>query len=405
MKLIALNRTWAVYQDDGAAEGGFDAPSALDALLSIRSYKDLLSFLIRYSCRKSFAFPSDTPYRGWDKKMKLWSEQDLVHGLTGSLASALGKYLEIDYLDAVTAADLNQTETFDIHIAELMEFRETIKKFLTVAAIATGSQSPSGLFKESDTGSIFSEDWWRDFVGTSMSESKTFLFDLHDAGVKRHGIFDPWFFEESLFYKDIKFGRYPDGVNFSGFILSVPEYDPENSNDLTDYVSVTCTKSDQASVDTAQKACAGYVIATILNHVDSIFVECSSLSLPPLEEDALTKYSFNLESGFVENKVREPDFWFDLLLDEAVKAIIDKRVKLCPQCGAPVVVKDYRGRFEKEFCSNRCKTAASKNRRERAIRLAASGVPVEVAIMEIGERHSESIKNWYEEVEKTNLAC
>lgn len=398
MKPVAFNRTWAVYQDDGADEGSFNGLSALGALLSIRSYKDLLSFLVHCSCRKSFAFPSETRHPAWVGETRLWQEKESVHGLTGSLDSALAKYPEIDYLDVLTANDLEQVETSTVCIAELMIFKETIKRLLTMAAIATGSYPPSGMFREIDASSIFSADRRRDSMGTNMSESKTYLLDLYDAGVEKGGIFDTWFFDES-------YEAETGALNLGGCILTLPEHDPWGEEGFPYYsISVTCAKDDQASIDTAKRACAGYVVKTILNHIDSIFLECSCISIPYLDEADFDKYSFDLKAGFREIKTTEPDFWFDMLLSEAVKAIVDGRVRLCQQCGEPFIVKDSRGRFEKGFCSNRCKTAASKSRRETAIRLAASCVPIEAAIMEIGDSYAKSVKTWYEEVQKANHA-
>lgn len=396
MKLIAVNERFAVYEDDGAAESGFDPIFALDALLSVRTYDDMLGFLASHACRKSFAFSSAAPYREWDEEMRVWPNDLPSPELRGSLTSALEKYPEVDYLDKLTVADLDETETFDICIHELIAFRDTIAKLMVVSAVAIGYPSPSWLYEEVDTADVFDEEWWRDLIGTEMKNSRTFLLDLGNAGVSRHGLFDPWFFEGSVFWEDAQHGRYPDGCNFEQFIFSAPEYLECNERDLTDFVSVTVLQNDSEATAASLRACAGKVVEVIINHSDSL-QECAEFSLPPFDDGFFERYKFVPEKGFVKNEVDFPDIWFELLLDEAIKSIVDGKVKLCPQCGTPVLVRDLRGRFKREFCSDRCKTASSKNRRENVIRLAASGASVDDAVLAVGERYRKSVEKWYAE--------
>lgn len=401
MKMVAINKAWAVFEDDGVAEPSIDALSALDALLSVRTYKELLEFLITFCCKRGFAFSSDNLFRDWDDGLKVWPEFGYSNEPAGSLASALEKYPEIDYLDALTAADLDESSTFDVSILELIGFRDTIKSFLTVAAVAMGSAPPTGLFEEVETGTVFAEDWWNDIVGTDFAESKTFLLDLHHAGVERHGIFDPWFFENSVFDAYARFDRYPDGCSSPGVVLYSPDCDGER--DLTDYVSVTSVHNDPSSIGNALKICAGSVVEVILNHMQDL-TECSVFTFPPMKEEDFDRYAYDPQKGFIEKESQLPDTWFEMLLAQSARLIVDGKIKLCPQCGTPVIVKDQRGRFEKEFCSNRCKTASSKSRREYAIRLASSGVSIEKATSLIGEKHRKSVEKWYAEILDTDPA-
>ena len=106
------------------------------------------------------------------------------------------------------------------------------------------------------------------------------------------------------------------------------------------------------------------------------------------------------EGGFAVAENRNPvqEFYYQI-----AKIAEDKSVGLCPVCGSPVLRGRSRGNSAL-LCSKSCKTTASKERREDAIKYAASGMPVDDAIALIGERYEASVRKWYEEVLGTDPA-
>ena len=72
--------------------------------------------------------------------------------------------------------------------------------------------------------------------------------------------------------------------------------------------------------------------------------------------------------------------------------IFDARAPIgeCANCRIPIPIA---GRLE--YCSDACKTAASKKRRELAMRYAADGKPLEEAVKAVGERYRSNVERWY----------
>ncbi|MDU5353577.1 MAG: hypothetical protein E6136_11530 [Eggerthella sp.] len=88
----------------------------------------------------------------------------------------------------------------------------------------------------------------------------------------------------------------------------------------------------------------------------------------------------------------------------ARKVLLDGNAILCEVCEWPVLTHKDRGTPSKVCHVGSCKTIASTRRKARAEELASTGVPVEKAIDEIGERYRKSVEAWYRNYESTSAS-
>lgn len=95
---------------------------------------------------------------------------------------------------------------------------------------------------------------------------------------------------------------------------------------------------------------------------------------------------------------------FQMMARAARKVLLDDNAILCEVCERPVLTHKDRGTPSKVCHVGSCKTIASTRRKARAEELASTGVPVEKAIDEIGERYRKSIEAWYRDYESTSAS-
>ncbi len=93
---------------------------------------------------------------------------------------------------------------------------------------------------------------------------------------------------------------------------------------------------------------------------------------------------------------------FQVIAQAAKKILLDDDVILCEVCSRPVLTNKDRGTPSKICRVGSCKTTASARRKTRVEQLAASGVPVEDAVSELGEQYRQSIERWFENYVSTS---
>ena len=87
---------------------------------------------------------------------------------------------------------------------------------------------------------------------------------------------------------------------------------------------------------------------------------------------------------------------FQVIAQAVRKILLDDNAILCEVCSRPVLTHKDRGTPSKVCHVGSCKTTASARRKTRVEQLAASGVPVEDAVSELGGQYRQSIERWYE---------
>lgn len=415
MELLALNKQWAVYSPVGE-KGKLDAFSALQELLLVKNYQQLVKYLAEQTCNDSFLVSSDTDFAdSFDREERVWRRRAADIKLQGNLSRSIDQFPSVDYLDELVASDLKGSKVYQLDLTELMDFQDVMRRFLTIAAIALGSEAPDGIFVDIPSEDIFDEQWIRDNVHCDPGTLHTIGFNQKIAGFRRKGILNEdlldtvfnstsGYSRHQLVIDDSKeYGKYTDGYPFSvdHVIYSYSEYyqPSEEERDPYDYeYYLTISFLDNVTPERARLLLAGRTVEAVLNSWLDL-AEQRDFVVPYFPDMDYDRYKFVPGKGFVKRKVVEPPWWVTDLYDEAIDLILEGKVSLCPVCGSPVLIKDFRGRKSKLVCSDSCKTRASNQRRETAYQCAASGIPLEEAISRIGEEYARSVRKWYAEAQ------
>lgn len=419
MKLLAVNKTWAVY-DNADAGSGFDTFEALRDLLAVKSYRQLIAFLLKHTCTNAFA-DSVRDYKTTFKNYKRvrWGRVHKIH-LQGDLERAINAHTDLDYLDSLTMGDLAQHSTNELALHELSYFQSVMRRFLTLAAVATGSPAPADLFFEVPTSGIFDSEWREGKLPFDASEARSFAIMASDIPVTDNGFFSADEFMErgmifsyieaydgeSSAYTESAVRRFApkgrrkrgpvcvDGVIYGWYEPQGDASDPvfARTGSTADCLAVTAPAN--VSEADAKRMFAGRILETLVNI--GINERLYDLTYPIHGDGTYEQFAYDAESGVLYERVEDrPKAWFEEMYDLAVELALEGKVSLCPVCGSPVPVRDLRGRKPREVCSDTCKTVASNQRRATAMKLAMDGVAVEDAIGIIGEEYEASIRRWY----------
>lgn len=420
MKLVALNERWAVFIK-GGCERVFDPFEALKDLIKIKSYKQLLNFLIKHAGNTIFLVNSDDIFGESFKKTFSDSQRSRYLAppivLTGNLNKILDEYSEVDYLDVLTVEDLGDVETYEIRLNDLIYFRDSITKILTIAAMSLGSDLNMDLFKELNSEEIYGKDWCNGYMPCKVKQLRSFYLSNVNCAIEHHGFINDESIESYGIFSHLdNFSKYQLASDPKGNVVNVSELSDigaysnlyplstdgviythhelyDEKTDESDFGTVV-TIYPGSSVKQALRLLCGRTIEYVLNFgIDTL--DGYPFLMPRYDDEDFDEFRFELGKGFKPNRKKLEDFWFWTLFDEAKRLIVENKVSLCPVCGAPVLIKDLRGRKSKEMCSDSCKTTASKNRREHTLDLAKSGVPIEEALGIIGEEYESSVKKWY----------
>lgn len=392
MKLVALNEERAVYLPEGE-DREVEPRAALNKLLTVHSWKAMLDFLKNEACCSLFAKREDDPL-----KNGLWTPGKLQIDLTGSLKSRIDSDSEIDYLDELTEKDLlssSRDKLCEIWIPELLYYRDSYSPYLTIASYALGTTPPDGMFSFPNLTDAVDENYVRDFLGNASKYATVALDDRLTH--KQTGTYFDSISEDTIFEN---FGRYPDGLNQDGYLLTTYEELPEGAADPLDsiYSFLIVYERDRYTREEAIRILCGELVTVDLGM--PIYLDPGDFYHYYTDEPDLEITSvFSLDQGFARPKddggfVR----WQEALYDTVENAIYDGRVALCPVCGTPIITRSTSSRAE--YCCESHKTAASKRRRQTAHILYASGTPLEDAVAQIGEDYRTSIERWYAEAQR-----
>ena len=392
MKLVALNKERAVYLPEGDARE-IDPRIALNKLLTVHSWKAMLDFLGNEACCSLFAKREDDPF-----KNGLWKPGELHVDLAGSLESRIDADSEVDYLDELAEKDLLATgkdEIYEVWIPELLYYRDNYARYLTIAAYALGATPPEGTFKFPEVSEALDKEYIKNFLGDPSKYAAVALDDMKTH--KQCGTYFDCISEDSIFEN---FGRYPDGVNEEGYLLTTYEEWPENPADSLDstYYFLIVYERERYTRKEAIRLLCGELVTVDLGmpaYLDPGDFYHYYTDEPDIEINSL----FSLDQGFFRPK-DDGGFthWQTALFDCVESAIFDGRVTLCPVCGTPILTRSNQSRAE--YCCESHKTAASKRRRQTAHILYASGTPLEEAVAQIGNEYRASIERWYAEAEQ-----
>lgn len=426
MELLAVNKHVAVF-DNGEDNHELDAFAALRDLITMKNCRQLLQFLKKHGCHRSFCVDSDNLYTNSIKH----SGSDRFNGkrfaegaftLAESLDSAIEKDIEIEPLDELIADDLENEKVYQLSIDDLMVFKRDITSFLVLAAIANGAPIPDGLFAKLDPVRMFGDDWCAGSLPCSVKDLVSYGIPITKTGAEKNYFFGDVFFESTrgIFNHLSKFSNYqlqtndsgvpiPVGdvsdvgeysnrypLSIDGVIYSLEEYYESEESDKCEYF-ITVTTYPDFDHSKAIRLLCGRIVSELMNTSFFSPYDGYDFEIEHVDEDSYEHYSFKLNEGFTLVPAKPFDFWVELLFDQTIKLVIENKVTLCPVCGTPVLIRDYRGKKAREVCSDSCKSIATRKRREKATALAASNVPIEKAISIIGAEYAGSIRKWYSE--------
>lgn len=411
MKLLALNKKWAIYDPRNANEK-CDTFSALQALLQVKTYNQLIAFLETYTCNTLFATDSDTDFDdAFNRDYNIWRSADNILNLQGNLNGAINRCSEVDFLDELVVKDLTGKNIYQLFLPELIDFRDTICRFLKYAAVALGSPATENMFLNLDTALFFDEKWLEKCLERKLPAIKTIGFPQEYIGACHDGLLDDYAFDShGIFHhldgyskwqlvidNSVSYGKYTDGYPFSiDEVIYNYEEICDDAKLLNENYYLAVSFFPNISTERAQMLLAGRAVEALLELGNTSYNQ-NQFSIPHYNDIDLDDYAFIPGKGFVQKTALLPKWWVNELFEQTISLILDGKVSLCPVCGTPVLIKDYRGRKSKQVCSDSCKTKASNKRREKAYQYAAAGMPIKEAIKCIGAEYEHSIQKWYKE--------
>lgn len=393
----------------------FDPDSFLFGLVKIKTWSDLFDFI---SVHKGFFFNSSFERGDVLKSSLEYYFSDLpVSNLRGNLLGTLGKYENFDYLDKMFLDDAGiSIDTIEVYDLErLMEYKRLFTHLMQYIAIANGSEDvhnciefesfsidgkivdlmfskiPDSVLSEvPNTGkSIADHQYFYANEELKKMINKTSLFapDVSEQVQIIKNIYCPetWNKEEEslkladLLWKEIR-ARYEQEMPYIKFTENFTMINSQGRLENDVFVHVRDRKEEGTNLRETKRQIAGELAELVFQSLDR----------------ELSQEIVYVNGGFSR---QDSGYYTNYLFSKIEQAAIDDKLALCAQCGLPV--KKRKG---SAYCSASCRTLANKERRETAIKYAASGKPMDEAISAIGIEYASSIKRWYEEVLDTNPA-
>lgn len=395
MKLVAMNEMIALYSCDGA-EYPFDAERALEDLLGMRSWKNMITFAKGHARNTAFlegiSLPHDDLllnqhediYGGmshhdlgmewflnlFDASCDTSGQAAIDQRLSMNLFSLIEResrsdntecieYLDKDYIARHLEMLRNDGYCY-LNIDALLEYKREMQQLLYLAAVALGAPIPEWMYKAGICGE------------TDAVEND-----------------DDCYYRNLPFAKDGFFG---DGESaFSSSTAFSAAFWP---NELILAEQRALSKGDTEAY--ARNLSAEYVIycLEIGPDIDYNILRESNAHEPT---DRCVRYGFSLDRGFNSRNQEmsiAPNAPEDMF--EIVKAaILENRVALCPECGRPFITI----RKSKKHCSKSCKNIACAERREKVHLLSANHTIKEVLEL-FPDDNPETVRRWYEDGKK-----
>ncbi|MDO4848357.1 MAG: hypothetical protein Q4B45_01100 [Coriobacteriia bacterium] len=396
MKLVALNEHVAAYvPSQELSEMGVDA--LLNRLMTVRSWKGLIGFLKGPGVGNRLARREIDPLSGIGLPGgdNYWYEP-----LWGHLNTWVDKDLEIDFLDELTRSDLlGSEEPHEVWVPELLSYAEDFRCLLTLAAVALGkTRAPEDMFEAVDPGEYLEDeevrDWFFGRVAEPFRRGAEIGFLRFNTKYWPASEYGPYELCENncCFACDLG-DRKKDYCSAADEELGVLGFRFYYGGD-EDPMFVSYDKEGMDEEIVERLAC-GLIVAPVLGVCRWDDESCFKHLYADLP-DEIDGGTFSLENGFgLVSESFSFTRWQDDLVQAVEEAVLSGRVALCPYCGTPIITRGEKDRVE--YCCSSHKTSASKQRRERAIALCLRGVPLEEAVMDIGQRYSDSVVRWYDE--------
>lgn len=410
MSLLAVNENWAVYSKDVTAEK-IDPFKTLEHLLEIKTYSQLIDFLVNYTCNDNFLFECfaaklcDVKQQSWFPKV-----QQNMPVVKGDCMNTLDNYPNIEYLDKLYLSDNFNKKVYWLSIYEMLSLRDFILQILTLAGIALGSQTYPDIFITLDGSRDFESNLIGEIYDAMPTNINNVGINITNSGfgpnnIMSDGIFDD--FEDVVNYKtnllkslSNKYANTFEKYKYESgdVILSVQEY-PDDASNNTSGTMFGIWFSNDITKEQAIRFLSGKIIELIINNrANNLFLKSDFNNPYSFNKDSCIEYIFSPKEGFVSYSSNDLSWWAYALVDKALQLIIDNKVSICPICNRPFLIKSNQGRKIKSVCSDSCKTKASKQRREVSFRNAAAGIPIEKTISILGKEYETSIRRWYSEV-------
>lgn len=414
MRLVALNERIAAYEPGGSSLST-DPRTVLNHLLAARSWKSLISLLKTDCCSPLFAKREAEPLWESDGLNVTAGPSGKVEATpfahlhpSGQLISQIERDRSLDYLDNLTKADLLKEEgVYEVQIQELLAYREELRRFLLMAAVALGAEPPKDMFngltlsqviESSNCGSAENyKSYFKKFFG-KHGELKAVSFNESYWPISYLG---PFAYDGPLVM------GVADGFGDDLRLSFSEEWQAGILAGSFDAHSVTRTAgkyvffydSSEHDEETACRLFCGLTVARIIDSSNWDYVDHYAFIHDYLDEPDLDQaIQFSLSAGFQHPRIHSSfQRWQSELVGEAIEAVFSKRIALCAFCKTPIILASNHSR--NEYCCDSHKTLASMKRRNQVRSLRAKGVSLEDAIAEIGLSFEPSVRRWYREID------
>lgn len=128
MKRKAIGSKWAVFEQ-GGIEPPFDARSALTELVGIRTVEQPFHFIERTAANAVFTEPLAQKHWRYGGCLSEEDRNGTIEGfLSGSLETAINRRDDVDYLDELTARDLQGEDVYLLCASDLVSFSVSVQR-------------------------------------------------------------------------------------------------------------------------------------------------------------------------------------------------------------------------------------------------------------------------------------
>lgn len=327
MSLWAVNERTALYRNErGAIAGGdFDPFKFIDGLLSVRTASGLISFLADENTENYadiLVFDKHLLDSHSDPGLEpLYDRGDLIKSASKWGIDELDRLTEIDGIDLSSEWPDRSIDWKKIDLDCLRVMKGYLTATFTATAVACGDQPPEGFLKVVEP----SDEPWSGYVHLDFSNIRL----SPPAKLWEGGFRDPCDQDYLMFADDY-----------------LP-YDLEEGDSLVIDDRIIQLNFDSISTAEAiRSVCASAVSFAILHSRDNEY------------SDRLNRYNFSLKESRFTCEEPMPTALARVIMDEAIRLILSRRVALCKVCKRPFVMAYEKGRStsRRMTCSGSCRT-------------------------------------------------